>query len=107
MQNVCFKKDLSKQKHCSISLVADSEITLGDPILREATRSVDEEDFSQWQLLNQEAINAHEAFVVAARGAAVARHRGDLSRAELLTKLARKQHTRWITASRQMTLYEC
>jgi len=73
---------------------------------RGAVRSVDNAHLGTWQSLQDEALCAHQAFVTAARGAALARHRGDEQRADSLTQLAQKQHRRWIDMSRRMTRYE-
>ncbi|MFH1811120.1 MAG: hypothetical protein ABIJ09_20435 [Pseudomonadota bacterium] len=70
------------------------------------TRHVENDHVQVWSTLQDEALRAHAAFVSAARGAALARHRGEDLRAESLTRLARKQHQRWIHASRVMALYE-
>jgi hypothetical protein len=72
----------------------------------EATRVVPSDATATWERLNQEAIAAHLAFVNAARGAAVAKHRGEHRRAWALTQLARKQHSRWVKASQHVTTLE-
>ena len=69
-------------------------------------RHVESEHVAAWQALQDDALCAHQAFVTAARGAASARHRGDQNRADSLTRLAQKQHRRWLEISRRMSTYE-
>jgi hypothetical protein len=73
---------------------------------RQGTRMVDCDHYQVWSTLQDEALRAHAAFIAAARGAALARHRGEEERAGSLTLLARKQHERWVRASQVMALYE-
>ena len=73
---------------------------------RQGTRMVDCDHIHVWSTLQDEALRAHAAFIAAARGAALARHRGETQRADSLTLLARKQHERWVRASQVMALYE-